>query len=49
VSALLIGDYSDDRLVVPISFLEARNRWRAMQCLERNPVEVVIADAGISN
>src|ERR1700727_934488 len=45
VCALLVGEYEGDRFLVQEVFkkhgwklLEARDRKRAMQCLERNPV-----------
>ena len=50
VAALLVGQYPDDRLLMHDIFrqfgwhlFEARNRRRAIECLERNPVQVVIA------
>ena len=54
VSALLVGEYEKDRLLIYDVFrklgwrlFEARNRRRAMQCLERNPVQVVIAESNV--
>ncbi len=51
VSALLIGDYGDDRLLVNDIFrrfgwrlFEARDRRQAVECLRRHPVEVVLAE-----
>src|SRR5580658_3319905 len=56
VSALLVGDYESDRFLVHEVFkklgwrlFEAKDRRRAMQCLERNPVEVVIAKTDVPN
>lgn len=56
VSALLIGAYNDDRLLLHDIFhargwrlFEAPGRRHAMQCLERNAIEVVIAESGIPN
>jgi response regulator RpfG family c-di-GMP phosphodiesterase len=50
VSALLVGDFGEDRLVVHDVFrkkgwrlFEAPARRAAMQCLERNRVHVVVA------
>jgi len=50
VSALLVGDYGNDRQMVRDTFrelgwrlFEARDARRAMLWLQRNPVEVVIA------
>jgi DNA-binding NtrC family response regulator len=52
VSALLIGEFKKDRLLVhevfqPLGWrlFEARNRRQAMRCLVRNPVQVVLAEA----
>jgi len=54
VSALLVGEYENDRFLVHEVFkklgwrlFEARDRRRAMQCLERNPVQVVIAKTDV--
>ncbi|HEY1341868.1 MAG TPA: hypothetical protein VGF59_30355 [Bryobacteraceae bacterium] len=51
VSALLVGEFPSDRLLLHDVFhrsgwrlFEARGRRRAMQFLERNPVQVVIAE-----
>jgi DNA-binding response OmpR family regulator len=56
VSALLVGEYENDRFLVHEVFkklgwrlFEARDRRRAMQCLERNPVQVVIAKTDVPN
>jgi DNA-binding response OmpR family regulator len=56
LSALLVGDYQDDRLLVRDVFkqlgwrlFEARDRKRAMLCLESNPVHVVIAKSDVPN
>jgi len=56
VSALLVGEYENDRFLVHEVFqkfgwrlFEARDRKRAMQCLERNPVQVVIAKTDVPN
>lgn len=54
VSALLVGAYEKDRLLVHDIFrkygwrlFEARDRRKAMQFLERNPVQVVIAETDV--
>ncbi len=54
VSALLVGAYEKDRLLIHDIFqklgwrlFEARDRKRAMHCLERNPVQVVIAETDV--
>ncbi len=54
VSALLIGAYEKDRLLVHEIFrkfgwrlFEARDRRKAMDCLQRNPVHVVIAETDV--
>src|ERR1700678_351027 len=56
LSAWLVGDYQDDRLLVRDVFkqlgwrlFEARDRKRAMLCLESNPVQVVIAKSDVPN
>src|SRR5215475_4203258 len=56
VSALLVGDYSGDRLIVHDVFrragwrlFEARERRNALSCLQRNPVQVVIAEKSLRN
>ncbi len=56
LSALLVGEYKGDRLLVHEVFrrlgwrlFEARNRRRAMECLERNPVHVVITESDLPN
>jgi DNA-binding response OmpR family regulator len=52
VSALLVGEFSTDRLLVHDIFrlrgwrlFEARDRRRALECLGKNPVQVVIAES----
>jgi len=52
VSALLVGDYENDRLLLRDVFrkpgwrlFEARDGRRALRCLERNRVQVVIAES----
>jgi DNA-binding response OmpR family regulator len=54
VSALLIGAYEKDRLLVHEIFrksgwrlFEAHDRRKAMDCLQRNPVHVVIAESDV--
>ncbi len=54
VYALLVGDYPQSRLLFHQVFrdagwrlLEARSRKRALQHLERNPVQVVITDCEV--
>ncbi len=56
VSALLVGEYKEDKLVAQEIFrdagwrlFEARTRRRALQALERNPVQVVIAQSDLAN
>jgi len=56
VSALLLGEYESDRLILQEVFkklgwklLEARDRGRAMHHLERNRVQVVITKTDIPN
>ena len=56
VSALLVGDYETDRLLLHDIFqrlgwrlFEARDRKRALACLERHPVQVVIAESETPN
>jgi DNA-binding response OmpR family regulator len=56
VTALLVGEYENDRFLVHEVFtklgwrlFEASDRRRAMQCLERNPVQVVIAKTDVPN
>ncbi len=51
VSALLVGEYESDRLLLQGIFrdagwrlLEAPDRRRALDCLERQPVQVVISE-----
>ncbi|HEY1240331.1 MAG TPA: response regulator [Bryobacteraceae bacterium] len=52
VSALLVGNRPENRLLLHAVFKkqgwrlhEAADRKRALQCLERQPVQVVVADA----
>ena len=52
VSALLVGEFETDRLLVHDIFqlrgwrlFEARQRRQAMECLAKNPVQVVIAES----
>jgi DNA-binding response OmpR family regulator len=54
VSALLIGDYELDRPLVQEVFerlrwqsFEAADRRRALRCLEKNPVHVVLAESNL--
>jgi DNA-binding NtrC family response regulator len=54
VSALLIGEFQKDRLLLHEVFralgwrlFEARGRRKAMQCLERNAVQVVLAESDL--
>lgn len=54
VSALLVGSYEKDRPVVHDVFrsrnwrlFEARDRRRGLECLEKNPVHVVVAESQI--
>lgn len=54
LSALLVGEFSGERLLVHEIFqkcgwrlFEAPDRRRAMQSLERNPVQVVIAESDL--
>jgi DNA-binding response OmpR family regulator len=56
VSALLIGEYGEDRLLLHDigrssgwRLFEARDRRRAQLCLETNPIQVVIAECDIPN
>lgn len=56
LSALLVGEYEGDRFLIHKVFrrvgwrlFEARDRERAMKCLERNPVQVVIAESNLPN
>jgi DNA-binding response OmpR family regulator len=56
VCALLVGEYEVDRFLVHEVFkkhgwrlFEARDRKHAMQCLERNPVRVVVAKTDVPN
>ena len=52
VSALLVGEFESDRILVHEIFrlqgwrlFEARDRRRALECLGKNPVQVVIAES----
>jgi DNA-binding response OmpR family regulator len=52
VSALLVGEFETDRLLVYEIFrlhgwrlFEARDRRHALECLAKNPVQVVIAES----
>lgn len=52
VSALAVGEFEQDRPLLQNIFRErgwllfqARDRRRAMQCLERNPVHVILAES----
>jgi DNA-binding response OmpR family regulator len=54
VSALLVGDYHQDRPLVHEVFrklewklFEARDRRRALRCLDKNPVHVVLAESNL--
>jgi DNA-binding response OmpR family regulator len=56
VSALAIGEFEQDRPLLQNIFrdlgwrlFEAQDRRRAMHCLERNPVQVVIAESELRN
>ena len=56
LSALLVGEYKGDRLLVHQVFrrlgwklFEARDRRRAMECLDKNSVQVVIAESDVPN
>ena len=56
VSALLVGEFETDRLLVHDIFhlrgwrlFEARQRRQAMECLVKNPVQVVIAESDLPN
>jgi response regulator RpfG family c-di-GMP phosphodiesterase len=55
LSALLLGRYPEDRLLVYDIFrrfgwhlFEARSRRRAIKCLERNPVHVVLVESDLA-
>lgn len=55
VSALLVGCHPESRLLLHAVFKkqgwrlhEASDRKRALECLERQPVQVVVADAEVS-
>jgi DNA-binding response OmpR family regulator len=54
LSALLLGDYKEERPLIREVFrdlgwnlFEAADWQRAMQCLDRNPVQVVIAESDV--
>jgi DNA-binding response OmpR family regulator len=54
VSALLVGEYETDRILMRELFrefgwrlFEANDRRRAMDCLNRNPVHVVITESNL--
>lgn len=54
VRALLLGEFDEDRLLVRKVFrrsgwrlFEAHNRRRALECLERNAPQVVIAESDL--
>ena len=54
VSALLVGEFETDRLLVHDIFrlhhwrlFEARDRRHALECLGKNPVQVVIAESDL--
>jgi DNA-binding response OmpR family regulator len=56
ISALAIGEFEHDRRLLHTIFrdlgwrlFEACDRRRAMQCLERHPVDVVIAESDLPN
>jgi DNA-binding response OmpR family regulator len=56
VSALMVGEFGQDRLLMHDVFrglgwrlFEAPDRRRAVQCLGRNPVQVVLAGDDIPN
>ena len=56
VSALAVGEYESDRLLLHEIFrrcgwrlFEARDRRHALECLERNPVQVVLAESEVRN
>src|SRR5262245_25455318 len=56
VSALAVGEYQDDRLLLHDVFrrcgwrlFEARSRKTALDCLKRYPVQVVIAESQFPN
>ena len=56
LSALLVGEFETDRLLVHDVFrrfgwrlFEACDRRRAIRCLERHPIHVVIAGAEVPN
>jgi DNA-binding response OmpR family regulator len=56
LSALLVGEYQGDRGLVHEVFgrlgwklFEASDRRRAIECLDHNPVEVVIAESDVPN
>jgi DNA-binding response OmpR family regulator len=52
ISALLVGEFETDRLLVHEIFrlhgwrlFEARDRRHALECLAKNPVQVVVAES----
>jgi DNA-binding NtrC family response regulator len=56
VSALLVGAYETDRLLVHDIFhsrkwrlFEARDRRCALECLQNNPVQVVVAESQVAD
>jgi DNA-binding response OmpR family regulator len=56
LSALLVGEYKGDRLLIHDVFrslgwklFEARDRGKALECLDRNRVHVVIAESDLPN
>src|SRR5690348_9315600 len=56
ISALAIGEFSNDRLLLHDVFakpgwrlFEARDRRRALHCLEHNPVHVVLTECDMPN
>jgi len=56
VSALAVGEFEQDRPLLQDIFrrlgwrlFEAHDRRRAMQCLEHNPVQVVLAESDLPN
>jgi DNA-binding response OmpR family regulator len=56
VTALAVGEFSQDRLLLHDIFrslgwrlFEASDRRRALHCLERQPVQVVVAEADLPN
>ena len=56
LSALLVGEFKGDRRLVQEVFrrlgwklFEAHDRRKAMECLDHNPVQVVIAESNVPN